>query len=83
MKTLRKWQTQDFLVESQKLLERAHTSKVAGLTPPAEGQSNTNKHPGHLPDIAFYDGNPCNQGLVGVDGTRVNKTLHMALEEEI
>ncbi|GFY13220.1 hypothetical protein TNCV_2334841 [Trichonephila clavipes] len=28
--------------------------------------------------IACYNGNPCNQGLVGVYGTCVNKTLHMA-----
>ncbi|GFV63366.1 uncharacterized protein TNCV_3286081 [Trichonephila clavipes] len=81
--TRRKWYMQDFLAESQKLLERVPTSKDAGLTPPAEGMSNTSKYPGHLPDIACYDGNPRNQGLVGVDGACVNKTLHMAPEEEV
>ncbi|GFV24653.1 uncharacterized protein TNCV_3339691 [Trichonephila clavipes] len=67
MRTSRKWYTQDFLMELQKLHERAPTSKDAGLTPPAEGLSNISKYPGHLPDIASYDGNPRNQGLVGVD----------------
>ncbi|GFX01470.1 uncharacterized protein TNCV_1864441 [Trichonephila clavipes] len=45
--------------------------------------SNISKYPGHLPDFACYDGNPRNQGLVGVDGACVNKTLHMAPEEEV
>ncbi|GFT74024.1 uncharacterized protein TNCV_3707601 [Trichonephila clavipes] len=81
--TRRKWCTQDFLVESQKLLERVPTSKEAGLPPPGEGLSNISKYPGHLPDIAYYDGNPRNQGVVGVDGACVNKTLHMAPEEEV
>ncbi|GFW61503.1 uncharacterized protein TNCV_347511 [Trichonephila clavipes] len=80
----KKWCTHDFLAESQKLLERAPTSKDAGLTSPAEGLSNISKYPRHLPDIACYDdGNPSNQGLVGVDGACINKTLHMALEEEV
>ncbi|GFT47266.1 uncharacterized protein TNCV_3748771 [Trichonephila clavipes] len=61
--------------ETQKLFEKAPTSKVAGLTSPAEGMSNISKYPGHLPDFACYDGNPRNQGLVGVDGACVNKTL--------
>ncbi|GFW20547.1 transposable element Tc1 transposase [Trichonephila clavipes] len=64
--------------ESQKLLEKAPTSKDAGLTPPAERMSNITKYPGHLPDFACFDGNPRNQGLVGVDGACVNKTLCMA-----
>ncbi|GFV30307.1 hypothetical protein TNCV_97821 [Trichonephila clavipes] len=34
-----------------------------------------------ISDIACYDGNPCNQGLVGVDGTCLNTTFHMAPEE--
>ncbi|GFV43398.1 uncharacterized protein TNCV_886361 [Trichonephila clavipes] len=80
--TRRKWYTHDFLAESQKLLERAPISKDAGLIPPAEGLSNINKYPGHLPDIARYDGNSRNQGLVGVDGVCVKKALHMALEED-
>ncbi|GFX05601.1 hypothetical protein TNCV_3435051 [Trichonephila clavipes] len=48
-----------------------------------EGLSNISKSPGHPPNIACYDGNPCNQALVGVDGNCVNKSLHMAPEEEI
>ncbi|GFV92762.1 uncharacterized protein TNCV_1376121 [Trichonephila clavipes] len=79
--TRRKWYTHDFLAESQKLLERGPTSKDAGLTPLAEGMSNISKYPGHLP--ACYDDNPRNQGLVGVDGACVNKTLHMAPEEDV
>ncbi|GFU84443.1 hypothetical protein TNCV_1066251 [Trichonephila clavipes] len=43
------------------------TSKDAGLTPLAEGLLNISKYAGYLPDIACYDGNPRNQGLVGVD----------------
>ncbi|GFW96775.1 uncharacterized protein TNCV_2848311 [Trichonephila clavipes] len=81
--TCRKWYTLDFLAESQKLLEKAPTSKDAGLTPPAEGMSNISKYPGHLPDFACYDGNPRNQGLVGVYVACVNKTLHMAPEEQV
>ncbi|GFV51221.1 hypothetical protein TNCV_2545701 [Trichonephila clavipes] len=50
----RKWYTHDFLEESQKL----PTSKDAVLTPPEEGLSSISKYPGHLPDIACYDGNP-------------------------
>ncbi|GFV56153.1 uncharacterized protein TNCV_1489301 [Trichonephila clavipes] len=83
MITRRKWYTQDFLAESQKLLERVSTSKEAGFTPPAEGLSHISKYHGHLPDIACYDGNPRNQGLIGVDGACVNKTLLMAPEEEV
>ncbi|GFX00377.1 uncharacterized protein TNCV_1273711 [Trichonephila clavipes] len=79
----RKWYAHDFLAESQKLFERASTSKNAGLTPPAEGLSNISKYPGHLPDITCYNGNPRNQGLIGVDGTCVNKTLHMTPEKEV
>ncbi|GFV54212.1 uncharacterized protein TNCV_2163041 [Trichonephila clavipes] len=60
-----------------------HPNKDAGLTAPAEGLSNISKYPGHLPDIACYDGNPRKQGLSGVDWTYVNKTLHMAPEEEV
>ncbi|GFU95695.1 hypothetical protein TNCV_2923261 [Trichonephila clavipes] len=44
--------------------------------------SNISKYTGHLPVFACYDGNPRNQGLVGVDGACVNKTLHMAPEEK-
>ncbi|GFU53526.1 uncharacterized protein TNCV_3169551 [Trichonephila clavipes] len=66
--TSRKWYAHEFLAESQKLLERAPTSKDAGLTPPVEGLSNISKYPGHLSDIVCYDGNPRNQGLAGVDG---------------
>ncbi|GFX37590.1 hypothetical protein TNCV_3201141 [Trichonephila clavipes] len=40
--------------------------------------SNISKYSGHLLDFACYNGNPRNQGLVGVDGACVNKTLHMA-----
>ncbi|GFW62615.1 uncharacterized protein TNCV_1886621 [Trichonephila clavipes] len=72
--TRTKWYTCDFLAESQKLLEKAPTSKDAGLTPPAKGISNISKYSGHLPD--FVCCNPRNQGLVGVDGACVNKTLH-------
>ncbi|GFW58983.1 uncharacterized protein TNCV_2830891 [Trichonephila clavipes] len=79
----RKWYTNNFLHESQKLLERVPTSKNTGLTPPVKGRSNIIKYPRHLPDIACYDGNPRNQGLVGVDEACVNKTLHMAPEEEV
>ncbi|GFT53538.1 uncharacterized protein TNCV_3324981 [Trichonephila clavipes] len=80
--TCRKWYTHGSLAESQKLPERAPTSKDEGLTPPAEGLSNISKYPGHLSDIACYDNNPRNQGLVRVDGACVNKTLHMAPEED-
>ncbi|PRD28034.1 UNVERIFIED_CONTAM: hypothetical protein NCL1_33666 [Trichonephila clavipes] len=67
MMTRRKWWTHDFLAESQKRLERAPASKDACLTPTAEGLPNISKHPGHLPGIDCYDGNPRYQGLVGVD----------------
>ncbi|GFU13762.1 uncharacterized protein TNCV_939761 [Trichonephila clavipes] len=63
----------DFLAESQNLLEISPTSKDAGLTPPVEGLSNVSKYSEHLPDIACYDGNPRNQGLIGVDGTCTKK----------
>ncbi|GFV81903.1 uncharacterized protein TNCV_1057901 [Trichonephila clavipes] len=66
-----------------KMLERAPTSKDAGLTPTEERMSNISKYPGHLPDFDYYDGNPRNQGLVGVDGACIDKTLHMAPEEEV
>ncbi|GFS87568.1 uncharacterized protein TNCV_2941701 [Trichonephila clavipes] len=79
----RKWYTHDFLGESQNLLKRAPTNKDAGLKPPAEGLSNISKYSGHLPDIDCYDGNPRNQGLIGADGTCVNKTLHMVPEKEV
>ncbi|GFX41077.1 uncharacterized protein TNCV_2217751 [Trichonephila clavipes] len=82
MITRRKWYTHDFIAESQKLLERAPISKDAGLPPPAEKLSNISKYPGHLPDIACYDGNPRNQGLVIVHGACAHKTLHMAPQEE-
>ncbi|GFV19299.1 hypothetical protein TNCV_3225591 [Trichonephila clavipes] len=42
--TRQKWYTHDFLAESQNLLERAPTSKVAGLTPPAEGLSTSPRY---------------------------------------
>ncbi|GFX15464.1 hypothetical protein TNCV_3303931 [Trichonephila clavipes] len=45
--------------------------------------SKISKHRGHLLDFACHDGNPRNQGLVGVDGACVNKTLYMAPEEEV
>ncbi|GFV32024.1 uncharacterized protein TNCV_1687971 [Trichonephila clavipes] len=83
MTTRRKRYTNEFLLESQKLLEREPTSKDAGLTLLAEGLSNIGKYPGHLLDIVCYDGNPRNKSLVGVDGTCVNKTLHMVPEEEV
>ncbi|GFU52052.1 uncharacterized protein TNCV_3224781 [Trichonephila clavipes] len=70
-------------MESQKLLEKAPTSKDVGLTPAAEGMSNIGKYPGHLPVFSCYDGNPRSQGLVRVDGACVNKTLHMVPEEEV
>ncbi|GFV34162.1 uncharacterized protein TNCV_5046961 [Trichonephila clavipes] len=76
MRTLRNWCTYDFLAESQNLLERAPISKDAGLTPPVEGLSNISKYSGHLLDIASYDDNPRNQGLVGVDGACVNMTSY-------
>ncbi|GFY04832.1 uncharacterized protein TNCV_3952391 [Trichonephila clavipes] len=38
--------THDFLAESQKLIEKAPTSKDAGLAPPVEGMSNISKYPG-------------------------------------
>ncbi|GFX04817.1 uncharacterized protein TNCV_2248001 [Trichonephila clavipes] len=76
MTTRRKWYTHDFLAESQKLLEKAPTSKDAGLTPTAEGLSNIRIYPGILPDSACYDRNPPNQSLIGVDGTCVNKTSY-------
>ncbi|GFU57343.1 uncharacterized protein TNCV_3635281 [Trichonephila clavipes] len=79
----RKWYTHDFLVESQKLLEKAPNGKDAGFTPPVKGMSNISKYPGHLTDFACYDGNPRYQGLVGVDGACVNKTFHMAPEEKV
>ncbi|GFW15082.1 uncharacterized protein TNCV_172291 [Trichonephila clavipes] len=79
----RKWYTHDFLAESQKLLEKAPTSKDAGLTPPAGVMSNISKYPGHLPDFACYDGNARNQDLVGVDGACVNRAFHTAPEEEV
>ncbi|GFY12425.1 uncharacterized protein TNCV_1798471 [Trichonephila clavipes] len=81
--TRRKCYIHDFLVESQKLFDKAPTSKDAGLTPLVEGMSDISKLPGHLPNFDCYDGNPRNQGLVGVDGACVNKTLHMTPEEEI
>ncbi|GFV20269.1 uncharacterized protein TNCV_989311 [Trichonephila clavipes] len=81
--TRRKWYTQGFLAESQKLLERVPTIKDAGLTPPAEGLLNISKYPEHLQDITCYDGNPRDQGPVGVDGAWVNKSLHMAPEDEV
>ncbi|GFV25516.1 uncharacterized protein TNCV_1147861 [Trichonephila clavipes] len=81
--TRRNWYTHDFLAESQKLLEKAPTSKDTVLTPPAEGLSNISKYPRHLPDFACCDGNSRNQSLVGVVGACVNKTLPMAPEEEV
>ncbi|GFX45341.1 uncharacterized protein TNCV_1026011 [Trichonephila clavipes] len=68
MMTRRKWYTHDFLAESQKLLEKAPTSKDADLTPPAEGMSNINKYPEHFPYFAYYVNNPLSQSLIGVDG---------------
>ncbi|GFW27114.1 uncharacterized protein TNCV_93401 [Trichonephila clavipes] len=68
--------THDFLAQSQKLFERAPTSKDAGLTPPAEGLSNISKYPEHLPHISCYDGNPRTHCLIGVDGACVNKTSY-------
>ncbi|GFV74560.1 uncharacterized protein TNCV_5130021 [Trichonephila clavipes] len=82
MMTRRKWYKHD-AEKNKKLLERAPTSKDTGLTPPVEGLSNINKYSGHLPDIARYARNPRNQGLVGVDGACVNKTLHMPAEEVV
>ena len=70
-------------VEPQKHLERVSSSNDAALTLLAEGVANISKYPRHLSDIAGYDGNPCNQVLVRVYGTCLNKTLHMAPEEEV
>ncbi|GFX26331.1 uncharacterized protein TNCV_949291 [Trichonephila clavipes] len=78
----RKWYTHDCLAESQKLLKKAPSSKDPGLTP-VEGMSSISKYPGHLSDVECYDGNSRNQGLVGVDGACVNKTLYMAPEEAV
>ncbi|GFW42727.1 uncharacterized protein TNCV_473171 [Trichonephila clavipes] len=72
----RKWYTQGFLAELQKLLEREPTSKNAGLTLPAKELSNISKYPGHLADIACFDGSPRNQGHGGVDEACVNKTSY-------
>ncbi|GFX90753.1 uncharacterized protein TNCV_3165841 [Trichonephila clavipes] len=77
--TRRKWYTHDFLAESQKLLERAPISN-AGRAPPRDRLSNISKYSSCLLDIACYDDNPRNEGLVGVN---VNKTLHMAPVEEV
>ncbi|GFU69369.1 uncharacterized protein TNCV_3210331 [Trichonephila clavipes] len=79
----KKWYTQEFLAESEKLLETAPTTKDAGLTPPTEGLSSLSKYPGHLPDIACYHGNLRNQSLVGVDWTCVNMTFHNSLDKEV
>ncbi|GFS58807.1 uncharacterized protein TNCV_4271131 [Trichonephila clavipes] len=68
----------DFLAESLKLIEKAPTSKDAGLSPTQERMSNINKYPGYLPDFTCYDGNPRNQSLVEFDWACENKTLHMA-----
>ncbi|GFS97752.1 uncharacterized protein TNCV_2559011 [Trichonephila clavipes] len=81
--TPRKWYTHDLFAELQKLLERAPTSKDAGLTPPAEGLLNISKYPGHLPDIACYDGNLHNQDLGRIELACVNKTLQMAPEGKV
>ncbi|GFU75153.1 uncharacterized protein TNCV_2055961 [Trichonephila clavipes] len=72
----RKWCTHDFLAESQKLLEKAPTSKDAGLTLPADGKLNIGKYLGHLPDFACYDSNPRNQGLVRVGGACYATSAH-------
>ncbi|GFT11133.1 transposable element Tcb1 transposase [Trichonephila clavipes] len=69
--------------ESQTLLKRTPTSKGTGLTLPAEGLQNNNKYSGHLLEISYFDGNPLNQDLIGVDEACVNKTLHMVPEEEV
>ncbi|GFV02507.1 uncharacterized protein TNCV_1093631 [Trichonephila clavipes] len=73
--TRRKLYTHDFL------LEKVPTSKDAGHTPPAERMSNIFANTQGLPDFACYDGN--HRNLVGVDGAFVNKTLHMAPDEEV
>ncbi|GFV79777.1 uncharacterized protein TNCV_1726021 [Trichonephila clavipes] len=84
MMARRKGCTQDFLAESQKLLERVPNSKDEDIKLRTEGLSNIRKIPlGHLSDITCYDGNPNNQALVGGDGGCVNKALHMATEEEV
>ncbi|GFV06505.1 potassium voltage-gated channel subfamily KQT member 5 [Trichonephila clavipes] len=59
--------------------------------PPARMQAShrcggTVKHwqiPPASPRITCYDGNPRNQGLVGVDGACVIRTLHMAPCQEV
>ncbi|GFV42502.1 uncharacterized protein TNCV_1293801 [Trichonephila clavipes] len=56
-----KWYTQDFLAESQKLLEKAPTSKEEGLTPPTKGMSNISKYSWLLPDFACCNGNQSSQ----------------------
>ncbi|GFT54983.1 uncharacterized protein TNCV_2325031 [Trichonephila clavipes] len=81
--TRRKWYTHGFLEESQKLLERAPTSKDAGLTPPAEDCRTSENTSPPSPDTTCYDGNPRNQDLVGVNGACVNKTLHKAPQAEV
>ncbi|GFX42422.1 hypothetical protein TNCV_1519861 [Trichonephila clavipes] len=43
--TRRKWYTHNFLAESQKLLEKAPTSKDVGLTLSEKEISNISKHP--------------------------------------
>ena len=77
----RKWYTHDSHVESQKLLEKASISNDAGFTSMAKWAANIREYPGHLSNIACYDGNPRNQILIGVDWICVNKTLLMASEQ--
>ncbi|GFQ91674.1 hypothetical protein TNCT_200171 [Trichonephila clavata] len=71
--TRRKWYKHDFLAESQKLLERAPTSKDAGLR---RRDCRTLANSSGI--ISSYDGNPLNQSLVGVDWACVSNTLHMS-----
>ncbi|GFY36015.1 uncharacterized protein TNCV_4843871 [Trichonephila clavipes] len=83
MTTGRKGYTHNFLVEAQKLLERAPTNNDADLAPCVEGLSDISQYLGQFPDIAFYDGSPRSQGLTGVNEACVNKTNHMVPEEEV
>ncbi|GFU73391.1 hypothetical protein TNCV_2443491 [Trichonephila clavipes] len=69
MVTRRKWYSQDFLAESQKLLERRRPRKDAGFKPPVLGTvpniTNTPVSPGYR---LLRRQSTRNQGLVGRRG---------------
>ncbi|GFT58014.1 hypothetical protein TNCV_3415691 [Trichonephila clavipes] len=76
----------DYLAESQKLLERAPTSKDTGIPPPSEGMIYISKYPGYLPDIACYNGHPRTKASSESTGPCCldsYMTLHMAPEEDL